>query len=197
LKVTVKILLFLCTTNIILITDTPASGQTKYEREYRIKAVELAIRAVQFIDSIDIQGKIKWYYEENLEGNSVEAKFIHHSRNYSVEFDTLGILQDIEIIMDWMELPKNTRERVTLELDSCFTKHKIKKIQIQHSGDISAMLALLKGEIPQVLYTTQYEMVIKGKTDARPKLFEITFSEEGKILEINQIIFKNTDNLEF
>jgi hypothetical protein len=71
------------------------------------------------------------------------------------------------------------------------------KIQIQYSGDITTMLLLARGENTQDSYTTRFEIEVKGKREKNPKLYEITFGHKGNMLKIEEIIFKNTDNLEF
>jgi hypothetical protein len=172
-------------------------SQTKYEREYRIKPHEVPLQARQFVDSIGPSGKIKWYYEENLEDNSIEAKFSFRNKKYSVEFDTSGILQDIEVLLSLDELPEVVAGTMTQKLDSVFVKYTIRKIQIQYTGDPRALLSVLKEEPVKPHYRVRYEVVLKGKKEKYHKIYEITFSEGGRIEEIAEIVFKNADNLEF
>lgn len=172
-------------------------GQTKQEREYRLKIQKVPIAARQFVDSIQSKKKIHWYYEENLTGNSVEAKLTFRKKKYSIEFDTLGNLQDVEILINWAEIPKKVQNNITSNLDSVFTVSKIKKIQIQYIGNNAALLDLAKKQFTNREYTTNYELIVVGKKDTQKKLYEVVFSQNGAVNGISEIIFKNTDNLEF
>jgi hypothetical protein len=182
----------------IFVFHSKGVGQTKYEREYRLNLEDVPPLAIDYVNSITVESKVKWYYEENLLGNSIEAKFRYMDRLYSVEFDTSGLLQDVEIEIEWSEIPEQSRKRMTVGMDSLFTKHKVQKVQIQYSGDQMTVLQKAKGEEPGGSMTTMYEVVISGKKEnERNSLYEIHFTEEGEMLDVSRIIFKNSDNLEF
>jgi len=130
-------------------------------------------------------------------GNSVEAKTKYNGKWYSVEFDTAGIIQDVEVETDLSDLDKPVVHLILQELDSMFTRRKIDKIQIQYSAENPVLLAVLNSKSHRTTSKIQYEMVVKGKKAGRPKLYELTFSDSGKLLHVDEIIFKNTNNLEF
>ena len=174
-----------------------AQGQLKYERESRVKAIDVPPPAVQFVQELKVPGKIKWYLEEGLERFSYEAKFKLNTQKYSVEFDTLGNIQDMEILMAWNDIPENTREKINTNLNTRFLSHKVRKIQIQYAGDPAMLIAIARGENPPQQITIKYELIVKGKQEGRPKLYEITFSDEGDLLQVSEIVFKNSDHLEY
>ncbi len=188
---------FLLVTGFIIFVIQLSFGQTKYEKEYRIPLEEVPMTARLFVDSLNFSKKIKWYYEENLLGNSVEAKVKSDQKKYSIEFDTLGKLQDIEIQLDWGEILPEVRRNITSNLKANFTSHKIYKIQIQYSGNPQNLLSLIKRGTTKEIYTTRYEIVVKGRKEKKVNLYEITFTDNGEIIDIARIIFRNTDNLEF
>lgn len=190
-RLTIPVILLVC----IFYFDTNA--QQKFERESRIRAEDVPPEALRFIETVDMKTRWKWYFEENLEGNSVEAKAKHKGKRYSVEFDVSGKIQDVEIEIDWQELDELVRKNISDELDSLFTRHKINKIQIQYYAESSILIAILNSETPASRARIQYEIVVKGRTTGRPKLYELTFSDKGKLLESAEIIFRNTDNLEY
>lgn len=181
----------------VAISMTISLGQEKFEIERRISHVEVPSTAVEFIENIQIKSKVKWYYEQSQTGNSIEAKFIFNKRKYSIEFDTLGNIEDVEIVITWSQIHKQSQKRIVAAMDSLFSKHSLGKIQIQYTGPKNTLLALAKEETSTKDYTTKYEMIVKGKKEGRPRLYEITFSEQGKLLTISTIIFKNSDNLEY
>lgn len=181
----------------LLLPLATATGQTKYEREYRIKTQAVPAPARQFVDSLQFQKKVKWYFEENLRGNSIEAKVCRNKKRFSIEFDTNGVLQDIEIQHRWTDIPVQTRTRITATLDSLFARHDIRKIQIQYSGDPKALFKLAQNQQPATAYTTRYELVVKGKKPDGLRLYETTLNEHGILLALEEIVFKNSDNLEY
>ena len=191
---TVKLLSLLIS---LLMANIDVNAQQKFESERRLKPQAAPQQALEFIASITATHKVKWYYEENFVGNSVEAKTKIDNKKYSIEFDTLGNIQDVEIQIDWEEIPSGTQKQIIYALDSSFTAHKINKIQLQYSGEKASLQAVILDKKTERFYTTKYEMIIKGRKKRRPKLYEMTFSEEGKLLETAEIIFQNSDNLEY
>ncbi len=133
---------------LILITAVHCSNnlgaQEKYEKESRIREKYVPTKALQFIDSSDLKSRIRWYLEEGLNRKSIEAKFKHEKVRYSVEFDTLGNVEDIEIEIPWEDLNSQLKDSISLHLKKDCLKHKIVKVQIQYSGSESELLAKLK-----------------------------------------------------
>lgn len=174
-----------------------ALGQHKYEREYRIDRGEVPEAARFFLDSAGFERRVKWYGEENLSGHSVEAKVKRKHHLYSIEFDTLGQLEDIEIKLHWAEVPEKVREKIKEKLHAAFVHHHIRKTQVQYSGSREQMLALVREQDVQEAYTTRYELIVRGKTKTDVKLYEMLFDAQGKLLQQSDIVLRNTDNLEY
>ena len=174
-----------------------ANGQIKLEREYRLPMESVPLSAREYVDAFAFSSKVKWYYEENLLGNSIEAKVKENKKRYSIEFDTLGNLQDIEVEAKWNQLPDKAKVQIVEELTRKFTKHKIDKLQFQYSGHKEVLLALIQHGITSDRYTTKYEIVVNAKTAGERRLYEITFNAAGVLEQLSEIIFKNTDNLEY
>jgi hypothetical protein len=172
-------------------------AQSKLEKERRIDAAEVPENATRFVDSLFPGVRVKWYFEENLKGNSIEGKLNKNKLRYSVEFDTSGALQDIELVISAKELRKGLQDKMQAELDSRFIKIKIDKIQVQFSGATSLLLrSPLKPGIVGEGILERYEVVFRGKNEDW-KLYEATFSKMGDLLSLEEIILKNTDHLAF
>ena len=172
-------------------------GQDKYEKEVRIKAQEVPESALAFLGEASIPRKVRWYFEENFVGNSIEAKFKLAGKRYSVEFDTTGHIQDIEIQIPWKEVPNRMKQLVRYSLDSLFTSSKIDKIQLQYTGAQEVLKELLSQDTSTLTHGINYELVVQGKKQKGFQLYEILFSEKGDILRMGQIVEKNTDHLEY
>lgn len=188
---------FFLTIYILLIIAACAFGQTKFEKESRLKTRDVPSKARFYVDSLRFQQRVKWYYEQNLQGNSIEAKFRMEGKIYSVEFDTLANLQDIEIGIGWEEMPASTIENICTALHAKFTSFTINKIQVQYKGKPSTLLSVIKKGQTDEQYSTNYELIVKGRMGREVMLYEITFNQLGILTDTSEIIFRNTDNLEY
>ncbi|MBL7790723.1 MAG: hypothetical protein JNK77_00245 [Saprospiraceae bacterium] len=181
---------------IIFLSLNVIQAQTKFEKEYRLKNSSVPANAQAFIDSLHFQEKVKWYFEENNTGNSIEAKFKTHKTKYSIEFDVDGKLQDVEIEIKWPDVSKSVQDQIITFLDANYGFFKIEKIQVQHSGASDSVLHFLNDKKTQDI-TTRYELIVKTRLIRKVVLFEIVFDEKGQHLSTAQIQFKNIDNLEY
>ena len=184
---------------IVLLTSTftSAFSQLKFEKESRLKRSDIPPPAFELIESLAIPGKIKWYSEENLTGNSVEAKFRFNKKNYSIEFDTKGNLQDVEITIEITEIQEGVKEIIFKKLESEFNKYSIQKIQAHYPGNNPEILSVIRNPQNEFINTVQYEMIVNGKTGNISKQYEMVFDNNGILTKKKEIIQKNADNLEF
>lgn len=172
-------------------------AQIKYEKESRLKEKDVPTIALDFIDSLAVGRKVRWYFEEGLNRTSIEAKFKMNDQKYSIEFDTVGNLEDVEIQLDWDELNKSLRDSIDFYLGHDCKKFKVKKIQIQYSGDRSVLLPKLKTGESRGNYIVRYEVVAKCCKEENVTLLEYLFSDSGQKLTVSQIVFKNSSHLEY
>lgn len=181
----------------IVVFPFTLSAQGKFEKESRIRPRDVPVKALQFIDSLYLKNKIKWYKEEGLDRKSIEAKFKHNKAKHSVEFDTLGKIEDIEIEVNWKNLNPQLKDSICSHLKSDCLKHKIVKVQIQYTGSEAELFSKLKTNKNNQHLTINYELIVKCTLHKKVELFEYLFNEAGKPLSISKIIFKNSSHLEY
>lgn len=192
------LILFLSTLlGVPLFVEAQINNEIKYEKEYRLDTSEVPKQAINFVEPKSLDTKIKWYYEENNTGHSVEAKFKLQGNWYSVEFDTLGTFQDIEIEYTYSKLSKLLRERINIQLKETFTKHKIKKLQISYTGSFQSFSQFIKLKKPRRVHQHGYEIVVKGKTSDVWALYELFFNSQGKKETISKIVLDPSQHLVF
>lgn len=186
------LVIVMCQANIL-------SGQLKYEREYRLDKSQVPEQALQFVEALKLSSKVKWYKEENLKTNSIEAKTKYKSQKYSIEFDTSGIIEDIEIEIPWLAILPDTRTAILQYFEASFDKHKIYKVQRQFSGNAASLLQIPSNEPIQSTddILLRYEIVAKVKRQKNYQKLELLFSEKGELIQQSIILLKNTDNLEY
>ncbi|WP_188441204.1 hypothetical protein [Planktosalinus lacus] len=171
--------------------------QQKYERESRLKPADVPPAALEFIESAEITSKVKWYIEYGLETKSIEAKFKLNNKRHSVEFDTLGTLDDIEIEILSKELNTNLKKSIDIALSGNCSNHKISKVQKQYTGNQNVLLSLLKNQDFAGNFTTKYEIITSCENESKTEQYEYLFNDEGKLLQQFKIIFSNSSNLEY
>lgn len=186
----------LCVLFCFLFLGNTIMAQTKFEKESRLSVHMVPDQAKQFVYQLLASKQVKWYHEIHETGQSIEAKTKYQNKKYSIEFNMDGSLQDIEVETHKDDISVKTYANITNVLEIKFDKHWIKKIQIQYSGSKEALLAFFKSGHPNNI-TTNYEIVLKGKTKNDKALYEYLFNEEGTLKSTKTIIFRNTDNIQF
>ncbi len=189
-----------CFLIILIFTILPlgVSAQTKFEREYRIKEKDVPERALQFINHAVEGGKVKWYAEESQDGKSIEAKVKYQKQKFSMEFDTLGNLQDVEKTIKFQDLDQNTSESISGSLTTKFGDYKILKIQIQWTSDNPAtMIDLIKKGSSVNPFFEKFEIVLETREDKTYKAFEVLISQHGAIEKTLELDLRSMNNMEF
>ena len=174
-----------------------AFTQVKYEKEYRIDEGRIPENIKSYLNTITFKNKIKWYKDEALNKYTYEAKTSHNNLNFSIEFDSLGIIEDVEFEIEWKNIPKLTQKNIEVYLDSVYQKKKIIKVQVQYTGKSENLIDVIKDIELKNRLTRKYEIVLKGKENKKFQMMEYLFSNEGKFEDKAIIIMKNTDNLEY
>lgn len=173
-------------------------GQVKYEREYRVKAESVPTKALDFIDELKAEhGKVKWYHEIGYHRESFEAKTKIHKQKYSIEFDTTGRIEDVEVDIDFNDIDYSVRDLICTKFSQEYDKYKIEKVQVQYTGDERKLIdAILINEFKKPI-KVQYEIVVKVKRDGLFEEYEYLFDGSGVHISHALIVQRNQDNIEY
>lgn len=184
---------------LILLSGNFLCAQQKFEKEYRLKTSAVPELARQFVDSLGFDRRVKWYMEISELGKTVEAKSRLKRRHYSVEFDSAGRFLDIEIEISFEEIPQDIKEVIAKKLKEQFDTYRIIKVQEQLTGTKENVRSYLidSKSVPLDKLVTKYEILVKGSKNRVVNEYEIIFSKKGIIEKKSEIIFRNTDNLEY
>ncbi len=174
-----------------------AKAQEKWERESRIPASLVPAKAKQFLDSISGKSKLKWFREESLADTSFEAKFTFHKRRYSVEFSKYGIIEDVEVYMEWEQLSESLRKSIEQVFQQNCLRFKVEKLQVQYSGSHSALIRLFTDNQLATNLERHYEIIVKCTQKGSIDLFEYLFDDQIKSYKASKIVFKNSSHLEY
>lgn len=173
-------------------------SQQKFEKEIRVKAYQIPNKALQFIQNIDFDTKVKWYKEISNDGITYEAKSYYLKNLFSLEFSESGDLIDIEKKVKFRELPVITKNKILTSLQTRFNKFKIKKTQIQYIGNDGVLKELFKIKTSQNFkFQVNYEIIIKGKKVKNYFFYEFLFDNNGIVKRKLKFDIENQLNMEF
>ncbi len=182
---------------LVCLCSSILSAQVKYERESRIHPRDVPADALRFVDESAPPGRVRWFVEEGLDRKSIEAKFRLDGARCSVEFDTLGRVEDVEVETDWESLIIPVRDSITAQLGRDCLKHRVNKIQVQYSGTDAALLERLRTGVASTELTVHYEIMVRCKQPQKVELFEYLFSGTGMLVSASRVVFKNSSHLEY
>lgn len=157
-------------------------SQNKDEYEARINLKEFPERTKSYFNFISYDAKyLKFYKEIDNEKQSFEAKFKINKLHYSVEFDTLGNLEDLEIVIKKKFISKEIFKQIDFYFNSNFKKTRIIKIQKQYvnytdKSDKYFIQHIVKN--PNNKHT-HFEIIAETKTEKKHELREFTFDRNG------------------
>ncbi|MBE0662441.1 MAG: hypothetical protein IH597_08230 [Bacteroidales bacterium] len=190
---TKRLILFL----MLMTLSLTMMGQVKYEQEKRISEKDVPKRARKWLkDAFEDIRTAKWYFETTPAVNSYEAKFRWESHDYSVKFDTSGLIVDVEKKIELSEMPKSTSLVILSYFDDHFQTYKIQKIQEQATGDEDDLEDFID-ENEEEGITIRYEIEFHGVTHEENKLWEMLFSSEGELIMQREIYLSPNFNFDF
>ncbi len=167
---------------IFLLSCSFSFSQAKNEREERIPASEFPSEAKNHFNIISDDVKyLKYYKETDGDKQSFEVKFKYKKEHYSVEFDTLGKLEDIEIVIKKKHLPNTIKASIFKYFADSFSKVSIVKVQKQYVNTTTKSDKQFIRNILEQPYNkhTHFEIIAEIKTSKKRELREFTFNRNG------------------
>jgi hypothetical protein len=182
---------------LFLVSFSPVFSQEKFEKERRIKVEEVPPKALSFMDSLHFQPKIRWYLEEGISNKSVEAKFRRNQARYSVEFNEMGEIEDIEKEIEWEDIDLKVRQSMNQQLGMDCTKYKKTRVQRQFTGSRQELFAWLNHGQKDQNTVIKYEIVVRCRKGRQVDLYEYLFDAEGEFVTRSKIVFRKSSHLEY
>ena len=171
-------------------------SQEKIEKESGIKSREVPSTAKNWLKyAFENVQKPKWFLEYSQNGKSYEAKFQYQGHFYSVEFDSIGNVEDVEIEIKETEISVEVWKGIQSYLESIFDQVKVEKIQRQLTASKSDLEDFFDGGENEGI-VIRYEIVSQGKKD-HWELWEALFDDSGKFLSKLRVQIRPNDNLIF
>lgn len=172
-------------------------SQNKYEQERKIPKTEFPSNAYQLISNyLESAKRIRFYRETDSVKQSFEAKFKKGRLHYSVEFDELGVLEDVEFRIKEADIPEESWANITLYLQKEFSKFRIVKIQQQYpAGNNSSEKTLEQAFQNLMLPHINYELVFSSKNNKGFQTYEALFNAGGSLVKLRKSLPPSYDHV--
>jgi hypothetical protein len=171
-------------------------SQEKIEKEVSVKAQDVPLAAREWLtDAFESTKNPKWFLEYSQTGKSFEAKFRFQDHFYSVEFDSIGNVKDVEIEIDQSEVASEVWKEINTYFETHYEQVKVEKIQRQFTGSPEDLEDFFD-ENEQERLTVKYEIVFQGK-NGHWELWEAFFDDLGRFESILKVQIRPNDNLIF
>lgn len=169
--------------NLLLVTSL--WSQSKNEREQRVELQEFPEAAIAIIEQLPSNVKrIKLYKEQDGDKQSFEAKFKYKKQNYSLEFDTNGIIEDLEVTLKIKKVEGKTASKIEAYFNKNYSKSKLIKVQQQYLFHSTLDSRTFVETIFNKKSTAKinYEIIAEVTKDGKRNIKEFTFDNDGGFL---------------
>ena len=173
------------------------TGQSKQESEKKIPAEKMPIPALNSLEEYltDVK-KLRYFLETDGANISYEAKFQYRKRSISVEFSQEGLLEDIEIIKKYTELPEPLQNAIEHYLSKHTQSFKIIRCQEQYRHEGTAPQKTISDVLGENWTNPLfYELEVDLRIDKTWRSEEWVFDQQGKFISKRHIINRAQDNL--
>ena len=139
-----------------------------------------------------------YYRETDGTSMSYEAKFDWQGSRWSIEFDDDGVLQDVEQLIDYDDLPSAVQTGLHVYLDSTFATATLTRVQRQFTfAEVTSAADLLRALADadaEGVYIA-YELEVNARDGRTIAAFELTVDDTGRLVQQRRIERRSTDNL--
>ena len=182
---------------ILILVSFQIAAQKK-EHEQRVDKDSVPEKALKFVEQIKIDMKHPRWYKENTSGKrSYEIKFVYDHQLHSVEFNEVGLIEDIEVMIKKRKLKPEVLRTINNSLDEIYDKYKIVKIQKQFSSEKEDDLIKILNQGISEDVVVKYEIEFEAKQNGSWKMYEGTFTKDGRLESKREIVIRSTENLNY
>jgi hypothetical protein len=173
-------------------------SQETSEREYRIKKAEFPLIAYEFIKTeLSNVRKLRFYKERDSATTFYKAKLKKDKLYYCLEFDMLGTLKNVEILITRIDIPNDSFSVIQAYLEKNINAYKIYKISQQYlvTDEIAVKTTIKNAFQNLIIPSINYEFVVSDKSDKRQQDYEVLFDSDGNFIQIRKLVAPNYDHV--
>ncbi|WP_246019878.1 hypothetical protein [Muriicola soli] len=141
--------------------------------------------------------KIRYYKEIDSVTITFESKFKKDKLHYSVNFNSKGELEDIEIQISKVDIPSDVWSSIAEHLNGDCKKFKIRRLQQQYplKNGLSAEKIINDAFQNLILPYINYELIVVCKRDSGREEFEYLFNAQGDFVSKRKSLPANYDHI--
>lgn len=173
-------------------------AQTKNEYEERLELQNFPETAIAVINTLPTRIKrIKFYKEQDGTKSSFEAKFKYKKQKYSIEFDSMGTIEDVEVTLNTKKIEGKTATNIKAYFKENYTKSKLIKVQQQYVYNPTLSAESFVKNILNKTSTAKinYEIIAEVTANSKRAVKEFTFDGNGLFLNLRIVIPSSYDHV--
>jgi hypothetical protein len=192
------LILLLLLGELVLTPSLCAAQSAKNEVEESINQKDIPALALSSLNEFWNEEKKADFYRQ-IDGKKIsyEVKFDWEGHLYSFQFDSTGLLIDIEQLVEFDELSQPLRNTITEEIDKQYSKFKFTRVQRQflnlQKSNNSIIKAVKSGSTDRLII--HYEIEIDGQNKDDLGSFELLFDVNGNLIQKRRIVRRSLDNI--
>lgn len=172
-------------------------GQVKEEKEQRIPESVFPKKALTALAPyLENVRRLRYYREQDGHIVSYECKFKKDRLYYSIEFDSVGQLEDVEFLIEDKDIPDKSWDVIAAYLNEKYNLKRIKKIQQQYPLENETAQQLLSAAFKNILIPKiRYEVVIHTKEENGYVDYELLFTASGAFVKERRVVNSKYDHV--
>jgi hypothetical protein len=160
-------------------------SQTKNEKEERVELKTFPEKAIKVLETLPEDCKrLRFYKETDGSKQSFEAKFKYKKQRYSIEFNSSGTIEDIEVGLKPKDIENAVASEIRAYFKTTYKRSKLIKIQKQYVfNPVLNPIDFLRDVLAKrSRMDINYEIIAEVKSDSKRNIREYTFDSSGSFL---------------
>jgi len=164
------------------------------EREHRIKKSQFPPVNIGLMLNGFKTNKMSYYKEVDSLETTYILKFKMVRLNYILSFDDIGKLKIPGFLVNEIDIPEETIQKINAYLSDSYEKSRIKRIFQQYSAT-NAESALTNTFQNLLLPSNVYKLIVIGRNDKKNNEYDLWFSADGNLIRKRQALPMNHDHI--
>ena len=167
------------------------------EREHRIRKSQFPPVNISLMLKNSKNNKLRYYKEVDSLETTYILKFKMARLNYLLSFDDIGKLKISGFLVNEIDMPEETVQKIKAYLSDSYEKFRIKRIFQQYpaTNRENTESALTNTFQNLLLPSNVYKLIVIGRNDKKNNEYDLWFSADGNLISKRQALPMNHDRI--
>ena len=167
------------------------------EREHRIRKSQFPPVNIGLMLKNSKNNKLRYYKEVDSLETTYILKFKMARLNYLLSFDDIGKLKISGFLVNEIDMPEETVQKIKAYLSDSYEKFRIKRIFQQYpaTNRENTESALTNTFQNLLLPSNVYKLIVIGRNDKKNNEYDLWFSADGNLISKRQALPMNHDRI--